>query len=1353
MFALLILINTNLILYESILSTLPVRGINSVTNSSIIRLRGDHSWTCNGPYGGHIHTITADSSFIYAGLSLNGVYRRPLGEVGIWETRRNSIEYFTVLSMLSTPDTIFAGLQRNGLHRTTNGGTTWMKNSFIPDSASVNVIFQYGNDTLFIGTDGLGLYRSTTGGNIWGSIGGAFGDTANARTFTRDSVNLYLGTDKGIFVSNDQGNTWNSLFPGEYINKLGWYYGFLYVGTATSGLFYRDPSNTWRNTSLFDVNITDFSIMGDSLYVATWGDGIFSAGIGNPTFNLKNTGLTNKTITSIEIVDGIIYAGTYGGFFYSPDSANNWYEDNRDLNANMIWDIELNPINLQSVYAVSFGGIYKSNDNGNSWNKYGTTPDTSLFRSIGINPQDSSNIIISSSSGIYQTVDNGINWNSFDNRGHLVSDIEIDPIDPNRAYATAGDVFFISSNNGETWDVADSGKHYNDVEICYSVPETLYIATNEGMFKSNNYGVSLDLINNGLPSDTITRVGIDGNNPSIIYAGLESSLSSYLYRSLDGGQSWESANLTNGPVTEIKTSRGFESHAFVSSMPDEISLTLDGALTWTDIEPLNEGNPLCLDFSPSSHTVYIGNLSGVHAFTDTSISLFDISAPGSFSPDGDSIDDDIRFDITAVDSNQIYSPPHGAIYHDTSLIRNFGELLPEDSRIWDGFNESGILERNGTYRTEIFLTDGFLNFDTVKSYFTLEKEPMISGTSGATSHSEGRNVAVDDSGRIHVVYTTFNPEEVFYVNSDDGTNWSEPLDLSNSKNEKSLNPCIAACHDNTIFVFWEKEYADSHEIVYQRLESGNWLLRPVVLNRSFGELKNPNIAVSPDNNIHLVWEEVDNNDIFYRRYNNSSETWNSPVNISATTGVSRDPFILSHNGLYVFFSDNTDHPENFEVTCRYYNGSNWLEEPLNSSTPGNSISPFAIKDAFDQIHLFWSDSTPGNYDIYYKSFKPDSGWGNDTNLTQTPEHSTSPSISTDELQNVYLFWEEEGEIYRKVREYQYGWQISENISNTPTVHSDHPSSSFNCDLVWTEGNHSPYRITYFKEKISDDTPPEFTITAPDTCFIGDSLFIGLSVDDILDGLPLLWIRDNAGDSIQFFVSEDSNSHYTGRTFIYGLVEGSGTLRISGTDLYNNTTDTTIAIWIISKEFTITAPDTCFIGDSLLVELSVNHSLNDIPDMWIRDNADDSIQLLVSEDSDSNYTGRAFISGLEEGSGDLRMSFTDLYNNTIDTTLNIWIASQGSLMPEDSCFAFPNPTRREYIKFMFYINKTANVTIEIFTLSGRKIKTFVDAEYEGGRIYEESMSVLDMGSDIFIFRATAIAGGEEEVVIKKFGVLR
>jgi hypothetical protein len=1537
MFCLIFLINITLPI--DISNTFSFKSVNLDNKSTVSfsQSPGDSSWTSNGPYGGVIQDLVVDSEFVYIGLLSNGVYRWPIDQVETWEPRRNGIQYSNILSLLSiAPDEVFVGLLKGGLRHTENGGVNWIKNTFIPDTTSVNVIFQYINDTLFVGTERSGLYRSTDGGFEWDRIGGVFGDTVNSRTFTRDSVNVYLGTDNGVFISHDLGNTWSSILgPNYYVNKLGWYNGFLYAGTKTR-LLYRDKLNDWVYTNLTG-EITDFSVMGDSLYVAVWGGGVASGCIGQTSFNYKNTGLINKAVNSIEIFDGIIYAGTCGGFFYSPDSAKNWYEENQDLNANIIWDIECNPINQKSVYTVSFGGLYKSDDNGNTWNRYGMIPDTSLFQSIVINPQDSSNIIIGSYNGIYRTIDNGLSWDFTLTGERSITDVEIDPTNPNRVYAAALDLFLSSNDNGLSWITSDSGKFYNDIEICYSAPETLYISTNNGMFKSDNFGANLYPINNGLPSDTVLQVGIDGYNPSLIYAGLKTSTTSYLYRSNDGGQNWDSTNYTGGTVTEVKTSRGFPFHSFVSSMDNNVFLTLNGGDDWIDIIPIDNNNLLCLDFSPMRHSVYSGNLSGVYSFTDTLKPFLDVSSPDSFSPDGDSMSDIIKFIITAEDSNQIYNW-NGSIYHDTLQIKNYEGFWTVDSISWDGFNDSGNLEKNGTYEAWISVADGFLNSDTVIKNFILEKKTMISGDKWATTNSQGRNIALDNQGRIHVVYTSFKVGEVFYVNSQDGINWSEPVDLSNSKDEYSKNPCIAINENNTIYVFWEEEYADSHEIAYQCNDSGQWLDKSVILPMGPGESRNPNVVITPENDIHLVWEESDTNDIFYRRFNYSSETWSPSLNLSNTSGTSCDPFILAHNGIYVFFSDNSI-TGNFNIIKKYYDGSEWHPESLLVSTPGNSFSSFAVKDAFEQIHLFWSDSTPGNFDIYYKLYKSDSTWDIDTNLSQTDEPSNYPTISTDESGNVYLFWEEEKEIYRKVKDHHSGWLTAENISNTPTVNSKHPSSSFDCDLVWTEGDYTPYRIQYFEEKIPDETPPSFFIIAPDTCFINDSLFVQFSVDELLKEIPDMWLRDNVGDSIQFSVTEEQPLHYTGKAFIYGLEEGLGDLRISGTDLSNNTTDTTLAIWIVAKKFIVNAPDTCFINDSLFVQFSVNDSLNGLPDMWIRDNVSDSIQILVTEEQPQNYTGkafiygleeglgdlrisgtdfsnntidttlaiwivrkefivkapdscfindslwvqfsvndslkglpdmwirdnvsdsiqflvteerpqhymgkafiygleeglgdlrisgidfsnntidttlaiwivrkefivtapdtcfigdsllvefsvnslleetpnmcirdnagdsillsvteeqtlqymgRAFIYGLEEGMGDLRISGTDLFNNTNDTTIAIWIATKGSLMPEDSCFAFPNPTKENYIKFMFYINQRARVTIEIFTLGGRKIDTFIDNNYGGGKIYEERISISDLGSDIYIFRATATARGEKEVITKKFGVIR
>lgn len=423
----------------------------------------------------------------------------------------------------------------------------------------------------------------------------------------------------------------------------------------------------------------------------------------------------------------------------------------------------------------------------------------------------------------------------------------------------------------------------------------------------------------------------------------------------------------------------------------------------------------------------------------------------------------------------------------------------------------------------------------------------------------------------------------------------------------------------------------------------------------------------------------------------------------------------------------------------------------------NSISPFAISDTWGSIYLFWADSTSGNFDIYFKRLIPGSGWGSDTNLTQNSTGSENPTVSIDSLNNLYLYYNESGEIFRKIRDHQLGWFNRENISNTSTG-SNYPSSSFYCDVVWTEGDSSPYNIRYYRNIISDTTPPQFSITAPETVYLYDTLNITFTVDEELSGLPTGWLKDINQDSIPLVITETAPLSYEGRVYVSGLSVGQGHIIVWGSDLHNNLglADSTIHIDSLDTtppQFAFSLLDTVFIGDSLSFALSVNEPLATDPNIWLIDSLNDSLKFVVNNDSNFFYSANLRISGFVKGPAHLRIMGADRANNITDTTTDVYIDKRGDLLPKDSCFAFPNPTRKNYIKFIFYLNQNAHFKIEIFTLSGRKICTFIDKDYEGGRLYEETMSVQNMGSDIYIFRATATAANEKATIMKKFGVIR
>ena len=195
---------------------------------------------------------------------------------------------------------------------------------------------------------------------------------------------------------------------------------------------------------------------------------------------------------------------------------------------------------------------------------------------------------------IFKTIDGGANWIRVFTGPAVVTSIIIDPIDPNSVYATTLAGFLKSINAGATWSLMSdlSSKPLWDVAIDPTNHELLYVATNtSGVWRSPDagaswqptgplsavpYSVSVDpsphtpfwsapvkvcgrvrtaaprgdrteftksddagqtwLRVLDLPAWSITIVGGDSQ---VVYATTKRE---GVYRSLDGGRSWEAKN-------------------------------------------------------------------------------------------------------------------------------------------------------------------------------------------------------------------------------------------------------------------------------------------------------------------------------------------------------------------------------------------------------------------------------------------------------------------------------------------------------------------------------------------------------------------------------------------------------------------------------------------------------------------------------------------------------------------------------------------------------------------------------------------------------------------------------------------
>lgn len=219
--------------------------------------------------------------------------------------------------------------------------------------------------TMLVATVGQAIVRSSDAGQSWHRLG--LGQALEFDAITRsldvspDSPNIvYAGTDIGLCVSTDTGNTWEQMdtpFAGETVWKVAVDPANgkrIFVGTGA-------PSRAvlWRTTD-----------GGESWYRAPVEIPEFCAGVNRPrllAFSYDPTD-SNKLWFGLE----------EGGLFYSNDGGDSWER----VDHRLLWEFnsDIHSINIlpnngkKVVVVVCVNAIYRSFDDGQTW--------------TGLNPQE-----------------------------------------------------------------------------------------------------------------------------------------------------------------------------------------------------------------------------------------------------------------------------------------------------------------------------------------------------------------------------------------------------------------------------------------------------------------------------------------------------------------------------------------------------------------------------------------------------------------------------------------------------------------------------------------------------------------------------------------------------------------------------------------------------------------------------------------------------------------------------------------------------------------------------------------------------------------------------------------------------
>jgi photosystem II stability/assembly factor-like uncharacterized protein len=335
-----------------------------------------------------------------------------------------------------------------------------------------------------------------------------------------------------------------------------------------------------------------------------------------------------------------------------------------------ITDVALHPTNQDIMYAgASVGGVYKSVDGGSSWNSIFENEGVLTIGSIALAPSSPDVVYVGTGeangsatsgaffgNGVYRSDNAGESWDyiGLENSQHI-GRIVVHPEDENRVFVAAAGLLYGKSeerglyrtvDGGQTWErvlfVSDSTSCI-DVAINPDNPDILYASTWERIrqpwqrsyggvssriYRSTDGGDSWEQLSNGLPADSpeTGRIGlsISASNPEIIYASYTTNqitnVFNGVYKTVDGGDNW--TRVDDGSIDNVFASFGwfFGNIRVDPTNPDIVYIlgvrlykSFDGGVSWSDYTSTMHVDQHGLEIHPlNPDLVVTGNDGGLY---------------------------------------------------------------------------------------------------------------------------------------------------------------------------------------------------------------------------------------------------------------------------------------------------------------------------------------------------------------------------------------------------------------------------------------------------------------------------------------------------------------------------------------------------------------------------------------------------------------------------------------------------------------------------------------------------------------------------------------------------------------------
>jgi photosystem II stability/assembly factor-like uncharacterized protein len=493
-----------------------------------------------------------------------------------WELAQRGLEENFVYEFAFDPqrrEVVYAATVR-GLSRSLDGGTTWHLLSFQESVYRVAVDPRDRNRLLIAGIEET--YLSTDGGATFSLVA----PTGLYQRLLFDPVRpgVVWGVDGDLWRSADGGATWALTddpdarqIPIEdmTIAPDGTVYGATFYGVIRS----TDQGHTWtpQPSAQWKTSVGPNDSLGTDSIVAL-GDTLLAAGLrglwrledpGHGAWKASSDGISAHWVGSIAVgndpASTVYVTLPLNGLMVSRNQGATFQASNQGLRQLGLppFVVTADPSQPETVHGATTGFYLRSEDTGRTWQRF-AYPGAPTVTVVEVDPTDSDTVYVGGPETApfsepdlchaMKTTDGGRSWRCLTNTRALfqLDVLAIDPSRPRTLYAVSTNVLSKSTDGGATWRILPaqglprSCEHFCAAGVAAlaidpSRPQRLYAGTTQGLFRSDDSGLTWRRASRGLAAGEVRRILIDPDQPDTLYAGV---LGVGVYRSTNAGATW-----------------------------------------------------------------------------------------------------------------------------------------------------------------------------------------------------------------------------------------------------------------------------------------------------------------------------------------------------------------------------------------------------------------------------------------------------------------------------------------------------------------------------------------------------------------------------------------------------------------------------------------------------------------------------------------------------------------------------------------------------------------------------------------------------------------------------------------------